>query len=134
MTGGRPAGRRPMRRRSRLRWMVTGGVAACWVVLEVVTGSAVSATVVLVANEGDDEAAAQALRGHLDVSGPVAPAEADTVHGSACATPGSTTQTIAATTPRHASDPAVGLGASTLADSDRRDPRTRFALRVRTWS
>ena len=28
--------------------MVAGGVAACWVVLEVVTGSAVSATVVLV--------------------------------------------------------------------------------------
>jgi hypothetical protein len=36
-----------MRRRSRLRWMVTGGVAACWLVLEVATGSAVSATVVL---------------------------------------------------------------------------------------
>src|SRR5579864_7304436 len=47
MTGGRPAGRRPMRRRSRLRWMVTGGVAACWLVLEVATGSVVSATVVL---------------------------------------------------------------------------------------
>lgn len=36
-----------MRRRSRLRWMVTGGVAACWLVLEVATGSVVSATVVL---------------------------------------------------------------------------------------
>src|SRR3984957_13126217 len=47
MTGGRPAGRRPMRRRSRLRWMVAGGVAACWLVLEVATGSVVSATVVL---------------------------------------------------------------------------------------
>ena len=47
MTGGRPAGRRPMRRRSRLRWMITGGVAACWLVLEVATGSVVSATVVL---------------------------------------------------------------------------------------
>jgi FHA domain len=47
MTGGRPAERRPMRRRSRLRWMVTGGVAACWLVLEVATGSVVSATVVL---------------------------------------------------------------------------------------
>jgi len=50
-TGGseparRPA-RAPLRRRSRQRWMVAGGVAACWVVLEVVTGSAVSATVVL---------------------------------------------------------------------------------------
>jgi FHA domain len=47
MTGGRPAGRRPMRRRSRLRWMITGGVAVCWLVLEVATGSVVSATVVL---------------------------------------------------------------------------------------
>jgi hypothetical protein len=36
-----------MRRRSRLRWMVTGGVAACWLVLAVATGSVVSATVVL---------------------------------------------------------------------------------------
>ena len=47
MTGGRPAVRRPMRRRSRLRWMVTGGVAAGWLVLDVATGSVVSATVVL---------------------------------------------------------------------------------------
>ena len=51
MTGGREATRRPvrapLRRRSRQRWMIAGGVAACWLVLEVVTGSAVSATVVL---------------------------------------------------------------------------------------
>ncbi|HWN60083.1 MAG TPA: hypothetical protein VNO25_05385, partial [Streptosporangiaceae bacterium] len=47
MTGGREATRRPLRRRSRQRWMVAGGVAACWLFLEVVTGSAVSATVVL---------------------------------------------------------------------------------------
>jgi hypothetical protein len=51
MTGGRPAARRPtrapLRRRSRQRWMVGGGVAACWLFLEVVTGSVVSATVVL---------------------------------------------------------------------------------------
>jgi FHA domain len=51
MAGGNQAARRPtrapLRRRSRQRWMVAGGVAACWVVLEVVTGSAVSATVVL---------------------------------------------------------------------------------------
>ena len=51
MTGGREAARRPtrapLRRRSRQRWAVAGGVAACWLVLEVVTGSAVSATVVL---------------------------------------------------------------------------------------
>ncbi len=51
MAGGRDAARRParapLRRRSRQRWAVAGGVAACWLVLEVVTGSAVSATVVL---------------------------------------------------------------------------------------
>jgi hypothetical protein len=51
MTGGRDAARRPrrvpLRRRSRQRWAVAGGVAACWLVLDVVTGSAVSATVVL---------------------------------------------------------------------------------------
>jgi hypothetical protein len=51
MTGGREPARRParapLRRRSRQRWLVAGGVAACWLVLEVVTGSAVSATVVL---------------------------------------------------------------------------------------
>jgi hypothetical protein len=51
MTGGRAAARRPartpLRRRTRQRWMLAGGVAACWLVLEVATGSAVSATVVL---------------------------------------------------------------------------------------
>jgi FHA domain len=51
MTGGRAAARRPartpLRRRTRQRWMLASGVAACWLVLEVVTGSAVSATVVL---------------------------------------------------------------------------------------
>ncbi|MBV9093378.1 MAG: FHA domain-containing protein [Streptosporangiaceae bacterium] len=51
MTGGRQAARRPTRaplqRRSRQRWAVAGGAAACWLVLEVMTGSAVSATVVL---------------------------------------------------------------------------------------
>jgi hypothetical protein len=56
MTEGREAARRqvraPLRRRSRRRWAVTGGVAACWLVLEVVTGSAVSATVLLVAIAG----------------------------------------------------------------------------------
>ena len=52
MTGGRPAARRPARaplpRRSRRRWAVAGGLAACWLVLDVVEGSAVSATVVLI--------------------------------------------------------------------------------------
>jgi hypothetical protein len=52
MTGGREAARRParapLRRRSRQRWAAAGGVAACWLALEVMTGSTVSATVVLV--------------------------------------------------------------------------------------
>jgi FHA domain len=52
MTGGRRAARRPtrvpLRPRNRRRWAVAGGAAACWLVLEVVTGSIVSATVVLV--------------------------------------------------------------------------------------
>lgn len=52
MTGGRREtrrpGRAPLSRRSRRRWAVAGGVAACWVFLEVVAGSAVSATVLLV--------------------------------------------------------------------------------------
>src|SRR5438874_9810255 len=41
-------GRSPMTQRSRRRWAVAGGIAASWVVLEVMTGSAVSATLVLV--------------------------------------------------------------------------------------
>ena len=40
--------RPPLRRRSRQRWAVAGGAAACWLVLEVMTGSAVSATMVLI--------------------------------------------------------------------------------------
>ena len=52
MTGDREAARRraraPLRQRSRRRWAITGGIAACWLVLEVVTGSALSATVLLV--------------------------------------------------------------------------------------
>jgi FHA domain len=44
----RPQARAPLRRQSRRRWAVAGGVAACWVVLEIMTGSVVSATVVLV--------------------------------------------------------------------------------------
>jgi FHA domain len=51
MTGGREAARRPtrapLRQRNRRRWALAAGVAACWLVLEVVTGSVVSATVVL---------------------------------------------------------------------------------------
>jgi hypothetical protein len=48
VTKGNQAARRPLRRRSRQRWAAAGGVAACWLVLEVVTGSVVSATVVLI--------------------------------------------------------------------------------------
>jgi hypothetical protein len=40
--------RTPLRQRSRRRWAIAAGVAASWVVLEIVTGSVVSATVVLV--------------------------------------------------------------------------------------
>lgn len=40
--------RTPVRQRSRRRWAIAGGVAASWVVLEVLTGSVVSATVALV--------------------------------------------------------------------------------------
>jgi FHA domain len=51
MTEGREAARRPARApqrpRNRRRWALAGGVAACWLVLEVVTGSVVSATVLL---------------------------------------------------------------------------------------
>src|SRR6201989_3440697 len=53
MTGGEGAaprrGRAPLRQRTRKRWAIAGGVAAGWLVLEVMTGSAVSATLVLVA-------------------------------------------------------------------------------------
>lgn len=44
--------RTPVRQRSRRRWAVAGGVAASWVVLEVLTGSVVSATVALVVITG----------------------------------------------------------------------------------
>ena len=66
MTEGFQAARRqaraPLRRRSRRRWAVAGGVAACWVLLEVVTGSAVSATVLLVAIAGLGVASVAGLR------------------------------------------------------------------------
>jgi hypothetical protein len=66
MTEGREAARQqvraPLRQRNRRRWAVTGGVAACWLVLEVVTGSAVSATVLLVAIAGLGAGCAGGLR------------------------------------------------------------------------
>jgi hypothetical protein len=49
--GGEPARRRaraPLRQRSRKRWAIAAATAACWVVLEMMTGSVVSATVSLV--------------------------------------------------------------------------------------
>ena len=54
--------RAPLRQRSRRRWAVAGGVAACWMVLEVVTGSAISATVLLVAIAGLGAAGVGGLR------------------------------------------------------------------------
>jgi hypothetical protein len=67
MTERRDAVRRPARAplppRSRKRWAIAGGVAACWVVLLVVTGSAVTATVVLVVIAGLGVAAVLGLRG-----------------------------------------------------------------------
>ena len=66
MTEGREAPRRqaraPLRQRSRKRWAITGGVAACWVVLELLMGSAVSATVLLVAIAGLGAAGVGGLR------------------------------------------------------------------------
>jgi FHA domain len=66
MTGGREAerrpGRAPLRRRSQRRWAVAGGIAAAWVVLEVITGSIVSATVLLVILAGLGAASVGGLR------------------------------------------------------------------------
>ena len=66
MTGGREAARRParapLRQRSRRRWGIAGGIAACWVVLEVVTGSVFSATVLLVLIAGLFAASVGGLR------------------------------------------------------------------------
>lgn len=52
MTEGRDAARRqvrtPLRQRSRRRWGIAGGVAAFWIFLWVMTGSVISATMLLV--------------------------------------------------------------------------------------
>jgi hypothetical protein len=63
--GGEPAARQaraPLRQRSRRRWAIAGGVAAGWVILEVMTGSAVSATVALVVLAGLGVAGLSGLR------------------------------------------------------------------------
>jgi hypothetical protein len=66
MTEGRDAQRRPvrapLRQRSRRRWTIAGGIAACWVVLELATGSALVATVLLVAIAGLGIATVAGLR------------------------------------------------------------------------
>jgi FHA domain len=43
----RPAARAPLPRRARKRWLVAAGVAACWLFLVDVTGSVISATLLL---------------------------------------------------------------------------------------
>ena len=66
MTDSREAARRPVRaplpRRSRRRWAIAGGVAMCWLVAEFMTGSAVTATVLLVAIAGLGVAGVAGLR------------------------------------------------------------------------
>jgi len=66
MTDNREAARRPVRapllRRNRRRWAIVGGVAMCWLILEVMTGSAVTATVLLVAIAGLGAAGVAGLR------------------------------------------------------------------------
>ena len=59
---GRKAARAPFPRRSRKRWTVAGGVAAVWLVLYLVSGSALSATMLLVAFAGTGAIAALFLR------------------------------------------------------------------------
>jgi hypothetical protein len=66
MTDNREAARRPVRapmlRRSRRRWAIAGGVAMCWLILEFMTGSVVTATVLLVAIAGLGAAGMAGLR------------------------------------------------------------------------
>jgi FHA domain len=66
MTGGRQAARRPtrapLRQRNRRRWAVAVGVAACWLVLELMSRSIVTATLVLMAIAALAAAGAGSLR------------------------------------------------------------------------
>jgi FHA domain len=59
---GRKAARAPFPRRSRRRWTVVGGVAAAWLVLYLIAGSALSATMLLVAFAATGAIAALFLR------------------------------------------------------------------------
>ncbi len=54
--------RAPLQQRSRRRWAIAGGIAVCWLILEVVTGSVFSATVLLVVIAGLAAASAAGLR------------------------------------------------------------------------
>jgi FHA domain len=54
--------RAPLQRRSRRRWAIAGGVALCWLVAEIMTGSVVFATVVLVVIAGLGAAGVAGLR------------------------------------------------------------------------
>jgi len=60
--GDRNAARAPLPRRGRRRWGVAGGVAAAWLVLYLITGSALSATMLLVAFAATGAIAALFLR------------------------------------------------------------------------
>lgn len=66
MTGDRGEGRRPARPvprpQSRRRWAIAGGIAAGWLVLELMTGSAMVATVLLIAIAGLGAACVGGLR------------------------------------------------------------------------
>jgi FHA domain len=66
MTDSRESARRPVRaplpRRSRRRWGIVGVVAMCWLLAELMTGSAVTATVLLVAIAGLGVAGVAGLR------------------------------------------------------------------------
>src|SRR6202044_3070663 len=66
MTDSREAVRRParapLRQRSRRRWAIAGGVAMGWVVAEIMTHSAIVATVLLVAIAGLGAAGVAGLR------------------------------------------------------------------------
>src|SRR5262249_44598936 len=59
---GRNAARAPLQRRNRRRWSVAGGVAAAWLVLYLIAGSALSATMLLVAFAATGAIAALFLR------------------------------------------------------------------------
>lgn len=62
MQAARRPARAPLRSRSRRRWAVAGGVAACWLVAEGLTGSVVTATFLLVALAGLGIAVVAGLR------------------------------------------------------------------------